>query len=196
MKAVSGLGEGYREIYAVDLQKDKKTAVLVNAAALLVAVVMALPMAFVVPLSTMFDTEQGLEQGLIALLFRLVASMVLMIVCLVLHELTHGVAMKLCGTKKVRYGFTGLYEVVRSDDYYDKTAYIFIALAPVVLWGIVIALVNGVVNEQWFWVVYLLQIINVSGAVGNLFVTIKFAAMPKDILVKDDGVSMTVYSRE
>ena len=157
---------------------------------------MAVPMAFVVPLSTMFDTEQGLEQGLIALLFRLVASMVLMIVCLVLHELTHGVAMKLCGTKKVRYGFTGLYEVVRSDDYYDKTAYIFIALAPVVLWGIVIALVNGVVNAQWFWVVYLLQIINVSGAVGNLFVTIKFAAMPKDILVKDDGVSMTVYSRE
>ncbi len=196
MKAVSGLGEGYREIYAVDLQKDKKMAVLVNAAALLVAAVMMVPMAFVVPLSTMFDTEQGLEQGLIALLFRLVALMVLMIVCLVLHELTHGVAMKLCGTKKVRYGFTGLYVVVRSDDYYDKTAYIFIALAPVVLWGIVIALVNGVVNAPWFWVVYLLQIINVSGAVGNLFVTIKFAAMPKDILVKDDGVSMTVYSRE
>ena len=194
MKAVSGLGEGYREIYAVDLQKDKKMAVLVNAAALLVAAVMMVPMAFVVPLSTMFDTEQGLEQGLIALLFRLVALMVLMIVCLVLHELTHGVAMKLCGTKKVRYGFTGLYVVVRSDDYYDKTAYIFIA--PVVLWGIVIALVNGVVNAPWFWVVYLLQIINVSGAVGNLFVTIKFAAMPKDILVKDDGVSMTVYSRE
>ena len=192
MKAVSGLGEGYREIYAVDLQKDKKMAVLVNAAALLVAAVMMVPMAFVVPLSTMFDTEQGLEQGLIALLFRLVALMVLMIVCLVLHELTHGVAMKLCGTKKVRYGFTGLYVVVRSDDYYDKTAYIFIALAPVVLWGIVIALVNGVVNAPWFWVVYLLQIINVSGAVGNLFVTIKFAAMPKDILVKDDGVSMTV----
>ena len=119
MKAVSGLGEGYREIYAVDLQKDKKMAVLVNAAALLVAAVMMVPMAFVVPLSTMFDTEQGLEQGLIALLFRLVALMVLMIVCLVLHELTHGVAMKLCGTKKVRYGFTGLYVVVRSDDYYD-----------------------------------------------------------------------------
>lgn len=196
MKAVSGLGEGYREIYAVDLQKDKKMAVLVNAAALLVAAVMAVPMAFVVPLSTLFDTEQGLEQGLIASLFRLVALMVLMIGYLVLHELTHGVAMKLCGTKKVRYGFTGLYAFARSDDYYDKTAYIFIALAPVVLWGIVFAIVNGVVNAPWFWVVYLLQIINVSGAVGDLFVTIKFAAMPKDILVKDDGVSMTVYSRE
>ena len=40
-----------------------------------------------------------------------------------------------------------------------------------------------------------LQIGNLSGAAGDLFVTVKFAGMPKDILVQDSGVSMAVYSR-
>ena len=30
MKAVKALPEGYREIYSIDLQKNKKTAVIVN----------------------------------------------------------------------------------------------------------------------------------------------------------------------
>lgn len=75
-----------------------------------------------------------------------------------------------------------------------KKAYIFIALAPVVLWGIVLAVINAFVPEAWFWVVYLLQVINLSGAAGDLFVTVKFSRFPKDILVRDYGVGMTVYS--
>ena len=78
----------------------------------------------------------------------------------------------------------------------DKKAYIFIALAPVVLWGVVLAVINCFVPTKWFWVVYLIQIANISGAAGDLFVTIKFSRFPKDILVKDYGVGMTVYSKE
>jgi len=39
-------------------------------------------------------------------------------------------------------------------------------------------------------------IINISGAAGDLFVTIKFSRFPKDILVRDYGVGMTVFSKE
>ncbi|MBP3700652.1 MAG: DUF3267 domain-containing protein [Lachnospiraceae bacterium] len=83
-----------------------------------------------------------------------------------------------------------------SDDYYDKRSYITIGLAPVVVWGIVIAIVNTFVSLEWFWVAYLIQIVNVSGAAGDIYVTAKFSRMPKDILVKDTGVGMTVYSKE
>jgi len=103
--------------------------------------------------------------------------------------------MKICGTKKIKYGFTGMYAYAGSDDYYGKKAYIFIALAPVVLWGIVIAIINCFVPLDWFWGIYFLQIFNISGAAGDFFVTIKFLRFPKDILVKDKGVSMTVYSK-
>ena len=79
---------------------------------------------------------------------------------------------------------------------YDKKNYFFIALAPVILWGVVLAILNVFVPEQWFWVVYYIQIANVSGAAGDLYVTVKFSKMPKDILVTDSGVEMKVYSKQ
>ena len=106
------------------------------------------------------------------------------------------IPVKICGTKKVKYGFTGLYAFAGSQDYYGKKAYIFIALAPVILWGIVLGTINPFVPVQWFWVVYMLQIINLSGAAGDLFVTVRFSRLPKDILVRDYGVGMTVFSQQ
>ena len=69
-------------------------------------------------------------------------------------------------------------------------------VALLVLWGLLIAIINPFVPLEWFWVVYSLQIINMSGAAGDLFVTIKFSGFPKDILIRDYGVSMTVFSKE
>lgn len=190
MKAVRTLPEGYQEIYSVDLKKDKKAAVIVNAAAIVIAVLLCVPMHFYIPITTLYDMQSGLG----AYIMRFVALFLLMIAYMVLHELVHGVAMKMCGTKKVKYGINGLYAFAGSADYYGKKAYIFIALASVVLWGIVLAVINAFVPEAWFWVVYLLQVINLSGAAGDLFVTVKFSRFPKDILVRDYGVGMTVYS--
>lgn len=192
MKALNTLPENYKEIFSVNLQKDKKTAVFVNVLAIIIGVVLAVPMHFIVPITTLFD----MEQGLVDYALRFIVLLVSMIVYMVLHELVHGITMKLCGTKKVRYGFTGLYAFAGSDDYYDKKSYIIIALAPVVLWGIVLAVLNFFVPTQWFWVVYMVQLINLSGAAGDFYVTAKFSKMPKDILVQDSGIGMTVYSKQ
>ena len=192
MKSYNTLPEGYKEIYSVDLQKDKKAALLVNVISVIIMLVMAVPMHFVVPVTKLFDMSAGLG----AYFLRFGALLVLTLGYLVLHELVHGAAMKLCGTKKVKYGFTGMYAFAGSEDYYSKKPYIFIALAPVVLWGVVLAVINPFVPEQWFWVVYFIQIFNISGAAGDFFVTAKFSRMPKDILIKDHGVGMTVYSKE
>ena len=43
--------------------------------------------------------------------------------------------------------------------------------------------------------VYIIQIANISGAAGDYFVTFKFSRFPKDILVRDSGTAMRVYSR-
>ena len=192
MKVVKELPVGYKKIFSVNLQKDKKIATIINVGAILIAVLMAVPMNFYIPISTLFDFTQGVKNYFT----RFIVLMVSMIAYLILHEAVHGVAMKICGTKKVKYGFTGLYAYAGSDDFYDKKSYIFIALAPVVLWGIVLAVVNCFVSQNWFWVVYLIQISNISGAAGDIYVTAKFSKMPDDILVTDCGVGMTVYSAE
>ncbi len=189
MKALRELPENYVEIDSVDLQKNKKLSLLVNGLALLIAAGMAIPAAFFVPIATLFDMSEGLW----AYAVRFAVLLVSLVVYMILHELVHGIAMKLCGTERVKYGFTGLYAFAGSEDYYDRRSYIFIALAPVVVWGVVIAIINLLVPIGWFWVVYLLQITNLSGAAGDLFVTVRFMRLPRDILIRDYGVGMKVY---
>ena len=188
---MQNLPEGYFEIYSVDLQRDKKIALLVNILAIVIAIAIAVPMHFYISIATMFD----MSSGLLNYFMRFFVFMVAMIAYMVLHELVHGVAMKLCGTKKVRYGFTGLYAFAGSDDYYGKKSYIFIALAPIILLGTVIAVINALVPVSWFWVVYFVQIMNLSGAAGDLYVTFKFSRLPRDILVLDSGIGMRVFSK-
>lgn len=191
-KAVHTLPEGYRKIFSVDMQKDKQMLVRINALALLISFVMIVPAHKYISLFTLFDFDQGM--GSYALRWGVILG--LMVGYIFAHELVHGITMRLFGTKKVRYGFTGAYAFAASDDYYPKGAYIVIALAPVVVWGIVLAVANVLVPAEWFWVVYLIQVINVSGAAGDLYVTYRFCAMPKDILVHDSGVAMEVYSAQ
>ena len=192
MKSYTELPGGYREIDSIDLQKNKKLSLLVNGIALLIGVLMAVPMHFVVPITTLFD----MSEGFIPYLIRFGVLMVGIILYMVLHELVHDIAMKRCGTKKIQYGFTGLYAFAGSEDYYDKRSYVIIALAPIVVWGVVLLVLNLLVPAQWFWVVYWIQISNISGAAGDLYVTYRFSRLPADILVKDYGVGMTVYSAQ
>lgn len=186
--AVRDFDSEYKEIYAINLQKDRKAALLVNGLALLIAAAMIVLMNLFVPLATLWRENNSLIKCLVFL--------VSLVAYTFLHELVHGIAMKAFGTKKVKFGFTGMYAFACSDDYYNKKSYIVIALAPVVVFLFILGLINAFVPTSWFWVVYFLQVYNISGAAGDLFVTVKFAKMPEDILVKDSGVGMVVYSRK
>lgn len=194
MKSFESLPAGYSQIMEVNLQKNKKVAFMVNGAAVLVMVVMFVVANFFVPVSIVFDMVQNGEflYVLLMLLVMLASSLAYM----VLHELAHAVAMKAFGTKKVKFGYTGVYAFAGSNDCYTKGAYLIIALAPVVVWGVILAVINAFVPLEWFWVVYFIQMSNISGAAGDFYVTFKFMKLPKDILVHDSGVDMKVYSAE
>lgn len=190
MKTQYELPSGYSEILTVDLQKNKKQATIINIAALVIGLAMGIGMHFYIPITTLFN----MSDGFVPYLIRFAALLVGMVAYIILHEAVHGIAMKMFGARKVKYGFTGIYAYAGSDDYFGKTPYIVIALAPIVVWGIVLAVLNFIVPVEFFWVVYFIQISNISGAAGDLYVTFKFLRLPKDILVCDTGVSMTVYS--
>ena len=193
MHCVQKLPENYRKIYEVDLQKNKKTALLINGLAIVVSLIMGIGMHCFVPIGTLLSMEAGLG----AYCLRFAVLIAAMIGYIILHEWVHGRAMRFYGAEKLRFGFTGMYAYAGSkEDYFIKNAYIVVALAPLVVWGIVLLVINMLVPEPWFWVVWLIQINNVSGAMGDIFVTVKFSRMPADILVNDDGVSMRVYARE
>lgn len=190
-KCGSSLPVGYREIYSVNLQKDKKTALIVNIASLILMVIFVIIGILIVPISSYTFIDDG---SIVTALLKLIVALAGMIVYLILHELVHGITMKYYGAKKVKYGFTGLYAFAGCEEYFTKKSYIVIALAPIVVWGVVLAVVCCFVPKSWFWVVYFIQIMNLSGAAGDLYVTCKFSKFPKDILINDTGLEMKVYS--
>lgn len=188
MSTVLTLPDDYREALKIDLQSNKKEMILVYSMALVIMLLLAVPAHMLVPISTLFDMED--------LGFYMIRFAVLLIglaAYCILHELVHGVFMKRYSGIKASYGFTGLYAYAGSPAYFGKKHYIIIVLAPVVLWGAVLALLTALVPLPWFWVVYLIQLTNLSGAAGDIYVTWRLCRLPSDLLVKDAGVSMTVY---
>lgn len=191
MKAVQSLPEGYLEIYSCDLKKDTNLSLLINGIAIGITAVLMLLGRCLVPLGQLSVLSR--EIGTLPVLLCVFG---LLGVYIILHEAVHGLAMKIVGTPKVRYGFTGLYAYAGSDDYYNRKAYFFIALAPVVLWGGVLAVACAVVPSPWFWVIYFTQMQNIGGAAGDFYVTVKFSRFSKDILVRDYGVGMKVFDKK
>lgn len=192
MKTQKSLPENYTKLFDVDLQKNKKLALIVNTIGLAIMVIMAFIASRFKPLSLLFD----MSEGLLDYFARFAVIIIGGVVYLILHELVHGIFMKRFSGMKPNYGFTGLYAYAGSKAYFNKKHYIIVALAPVVVWGAVLAIINVLVPESWFWVVYSIQIFNISGAAGDIYVTVKFSKLPPDILVNDTGVAMTVYTKE
>ena len=185
------LPEGYAEIKRVDLQKNKKLAILINVVSLVIMGLLVLIGLLVRPISFAAILENSLD--LLLRSFLLLGGIVLYVIG---HELMHGVFIKIYSGKKAKYGFTGLYAYAGSDAYFNKRHYLIIALAPVVFFGFMFLIMNLFLPGEWFWFIYFLQIVNLSGAAGDLYITYLMCKFPADVLTKDKGVGMVFYSRK
>lgn len=185
------LPDGYRPLLSIDLQKDKRLMKLVNAVSIAILLVALMPAIFLAPapLNSLVQGKSPFAVKLLTLLAGFVAYVFL-------HEAVHGVAMYHYVKIKPHFGFNGMYAYAGSTAYYNKRSYIVIALAPIVVWGVVLAALGVLVPSDWFWVAYIIQLLNLSGAAGDLYVVWRFGKLPADILVLDNGVSMEVFGYE
>ncbi len=179
------LPEHYRQIHSIDLMKCRPMGLL--SLALLIGM---LALGFVLcPKGS--GTIIGFQMllYLVLLLFGIVAYMML-------HELIHGVAMQILSGGKPSYGFNGVAAYAGSAAYFTRGQYTVIALLPLALLGALLAVLNALLYPSLFWFVYILQTVNVSGAAGDVYVTLRIAAMPADTLVLDTGTRMRFYSAQ
>lgn len=114
------------------------------------------------------------------------------------HEWVHGVFIRLFTGRSAAFGFElkkGM-AYAYSNAFFAKSPYVVIALAPLVVWTVLLGLLLRDVPESWFWYLYVIQIVNVSGAVGDLYVTWLTLHMPKDVLILDNGMEMRYYVKK
>ena len=185
MKSYPTLPQGYVPFASIDLVHNKKQFWIVNGLSVVLCVIM-----LVLPALWGRSLLDFVGEGpLPALLLRLVVVAGLL-AYIALHELTHGVVMKACGAS-VRYGYKVAYAYAGSDAYFTRPAYVVIALAPVVVWGIVFAVLAACLPREWFPAVWLWQLVNISGAAGDFYCTCRILRAPRDTLVQDTGTAMT-----
>ena len=181
----------YRMVGSIQLKENKKLFILINVFSILISVALFFVGTAIVPLKVFFYVDR--EHYWLRYGVMLVGA----IAYIVLHEAVHGIFMRLwgCGIKPT-FGFGGVYAWAGSRAYFNRRCYLIIGLAPVVIWGVVLLIVGFLVPHAWFWVIYFIQIVNVSGAAGDFYVTARLMKAPDTLLVQDDGVSMRLYLPE
>ncbi len=182
------LPQGYTFFDKIDLKNNKKQFWTVQGICLaIIAVMFGIGWLIESPLKIENNTES---------IIGLVVLTVGFVLYIFAHEAVHGLFMYAFCKTKIKYGFVGWAAYAGSSAYYDKKHYIIIALAPVVVWGVVFAVLNIFFHSGiWFWVIWFLQICNISGAAGDFFCVYKTARYPKDILVNDTGMEMQIFCR-
>ena len=181
------LPEGYKEIRSVDLGKDKKTFIVINIFAFLILVAMAVLGTIIKPIIFTVDSK---------FMYLFILTIFFYIIYIIMHEAIHGYFMKKFSGEKVYFGHTWFGAYAGSDAYFNKKHYIIISLSPVVILGIVLFIINAIVPQSYFWVIYFVQMGNLAGAAGDFYVTYLMSKMPDDTLTQDTGVSMTMYSKQ
>lgn len=189
MNNTFNLPNGYKEAFKIDLKENKKLYVGINSVSLLLMLALLLPVLF-----TKMDII-GSDENFNSLMF----SLLLLLFCfayIVLHELVHGLFIRIFSGKWGSFGFTGAYAFAGSECYFNKASYLIIALAPIVIWGIVLAILNIFMPMNYLWLIfYFVQTMNISGSVGDIYVTARLLKQSPDILIKDTGVAMTIYNK-
>jgi hypothetical protein len=180
--------ESYYVYKEIDLVKDRSLLVFVNVLSVVIAVLMG-TIGLLIWMGHL-TTDSALE-GILN--YRWIFSILGMIAYVFLHEFTHGIFMKYYSGIKPVYGFKAVFAYAGSEALFSKRQYVVIALAPVVILGLILAVLNLILPYEWFWAIWIIQMVNVSGAAGDIYVMDMISKMPAETLVRDTGTAMTFY---
>ena len=181
---------GYKECTRIDLVKNKKEALLVNIYGIIIMVVMAV----FIPLLIMGGIiEFNLETTFPLFFIVLLISLILYIP---LHEIVHGIVLKKYTDEKLSFGWKLVYAYCGSKEaVVDRKEYYAVALAPLLVFSVVFISLM-VLNPSLSLVWYVMELMNVSGSVGDIYVSIKLRKeKSRDILITDSGTDMSFWSR-
>ncbi len=126
----------------------------------------------------------------------MIALIVGMVVTLIAHEIIHGLAMSLSGAKP-RYGifWKGLMLYATAPGFaFARNAYVVILLAPFALISMLVILSLWLfAGSQWTVAWVACGVINASGAVGDLWMTLIALRYPANARIKDERDGMRVF---
>jgi hypothetical protein len=121
------------------------------------------------------------------------------VLSIVLHELVHGIAMQVFGAEP-RYGVLwkqGMFYATAPGYAFRRNEYIQIALAPLLILSVLFTLGIWLLSGT-FWVMAFVVagVINASGAIGDLWITMIVLRYPATAYVIDEKDGIRVFLRK
>jgi hypothetical protein len=167
----------------MDLKKDKKIYISIQ-------ITFALMVLCMITLAKWLDfpTKSNWSTGIIILVTVLMG-----LVYMTIHEMTHGVTMKLLSGVKPIYFARFPYLCTGSTAYFNKKSVVIVALAPVVIWGAFLIAMLLLLPSDFFISVYIVIGMNFAGAAGDYFQVYAISKLPSKALIQDNGKETSVF---
>ena len=183
LRDTAELPSTYREHRTVDLKKDKKFAVAVQGLFVLVALVaVGAALLLELPLETSWSPILTISVTLFACLLYMAV-----------HEATHGVVLQILTKVKPSYGVRFPFLTTGNHAYLTRRSAVVVALAPVVIWGIVLVAALLTLPQDYLRTAYILLALNFAGSSGDCVEAYVVSRQQPDALVQDDGNKVHVF---
>ena len=188
------LPEGYETVREIDAVGNKRFAVGLNVAALLISALSGIILYFLRFRSFTFTVD---EDDLGAYLLFMLGLILSMFAYLVLHELVHGIVYKLITREKLTFGisFSCAYCGV-PDVFVTKKAALSALVAPFAVFTVAFALPIAFVGDYAALFLSFLLVLHLGGCSGDLYdLFLLLFVIKGDVLMKDTGPKQTFYVR-
>ena len=177
------LPPNYQFDMKMDLKKDKKINIAIQGLFLLIAAVM-----IGLAMWLNFPTKNNWGTGLTVLV-----TVAMCAVYMITHELIHGIFLKLLSGVKPKYFVRFPFLCTGSEAYFNKTSFTIVALAPVVIWGILLPAMLALLPADYFLSIYIVTALNFAGAAGDYFQVFAISKLSPTALMQDNGKETKVF---
>lgn len=183
LRGTLDLPADYRLTRTLDLTKNRKlSAPIVTLAALSILGTTAISVATRVTLDSTWNPVVTVAVTLVACFAYMAA-----------HEATHGAVLRLSTGIRPTFALRFPFLTTGCSAFLTRRAAVVVALAPSVLWGIVLAVALFVVPPDYRLSAFVLLTLNFAGSSGDFVEAYVVARQQHDAVVHDDGDVLSVY---
>lgn len=175
--------------HVIDPEGDKKLRLYLSLGAVGLAAVLVGIGCIFVPIAKLYDVG-----GVGRFILRAVLIIVMAAAYYCVHELVHSYVLKRLTGITAKIVFEKYHARCVNDAVFTLKGYLIYCFAPVVIIGVVLLILNIVLSDKFFWQVYIIQIINIAGAAGELYAAYMLIKEKKELAVLDDGEKLTYWT--
>ena len=197
MEQIDRLPDGYNQTAEFNLKKNTRMMVILNIAGLILFLGAVAFVAFYTSLtrpnygsgSLSFEISSLGQVGILILFLTI--DLVLLVI---LHEGVHGICFRVITGKKPKFALGPGYAYAAAPDVYiTKKPYLVTALSPLVVLTFIGLLLIPIIPENLLFHVTLITVMNIAGAVGDLWVAWGVIRKREPLLIQDSGDKVVIY---